>query len=187
MKRSREGDGDEREDEDVQEHRRQMVDVVMCVNEVAEENMVGEGWGVDDISGEALEEEDVRGARAEELAFMHKFGVYEEAWVDECWAATGRPPITTKWIDRDKGCGGEKEIRSRWVAKDFKVKGDKDREDLFAAMPPLEAKKVLFKMAASRMTGRSTLRGRRMKMVFIDVRKAHLNGVCEDEVYVDPP
>ena len=128
----------------------------MCINEVAEENTIGVDWAVDDVNGEALDVEEVRNARAEELEFMHKFGVYEEAGTDECWARTGKVPITTKWIDRDKGRCGEKEIRCRWVARGFKVKGDKDREDLFAAMPPLEAKKVLFKMAASRMTGRNS-------------------------------
>ena len=32
-------------------------------------------------------------------------------------------------------------MRSRWVARDFKGKGD-GKEDLFAAMPALEAKKT---------------------------------------------
>ena len=48
---------------------------------------------------------------------------------------------------------GAWDFRSRWVARDFKKKGEKDREDLFAPMPPLEAKKVLFKLAAPRMRG----------------------------------
>ena len=39
------------------------------------------------------------------------------------------------------------EVRARLVAPDFKTKGD-DRGDLFAAMPPLEAKKLLSRMAA---------------------------------------
>ena len=35
------------------------------------------------------------------------------------------------------------------VARDFKSKSEKDREDLFAAMPPLEAKKCLFRIAVA--------------------------------------
>jgi hypothetical protein len=35
------------------------------------------------------------------------------------------------------------------VGRDFKPKGERDREDLFAAMPPLEAKKLLFRMMAT--------------------------------------
>ena len=79
------------------------------------------------------------------------------------------------------------DVRSRWVARDFKEKGDKDREDLFASMPPLEAKKALFQMAAARMKGKRTRGGRRMKMLFVDVRKAHLNGICDEEVFVELP
>ena len=42
------------------------------------------------------------------------------------------------------------------LLRDFKKPGDKDREDLLAAMPPLEAKKALFKSAAPRMKGKPT-------------------------------
>ena len=37
----------------------------------------------------------------------------------------------------------------RIVARNFKPKGDNNREDLFAAMHPLEAKRMLFRMAAA--------------------------------------
>ena len=43
----------------------------------------------------------------------------------------------------------------RLVARDFKLKGEKDRSDIFAAMPPLEAKKLLFRKAVG---GREELR-----------------------------
>ena len=188
-KRTREGDGDERADEDIQEHKRQAIELVMCVNEVAEEYTVGADWAVDDVNGEPLDAEDVRDSRAEELAFMHKFGVYEEAGTDECWARTGKAPITTRWIDRDKGRNGEKEIRWRWVARDFKVKGEKDREDVFAAMPPLEAKKLIFRMAAAQEGAWRRGGSAREKLLFIDVKKAHLNGVVEecDFAYIKLP
>ena len=41
------------------------------------------------------------------------------------------------------------EVRCRLVARDFKGK-DKDRDDLFAATPPLEAKRMLLSRAATR-------------------------------------
>jgi len=47
---------------------------------------------------------------------------------------TGKPPIGTRWVDIHKA----EAVRSRRVAQDFKNK-DKDREDLYAAMPPLES------------------------------------------------
>ena len=46
---------------------------------------------------------------------------------------TGKAPVTVRWADVLKATG----IRSRLVARDFKG-GDKDRDDLFAATPPLE-------------------------------------------------
>ena len=50
----------------------------------------------------------------------------------------------TRWVDVNKGDEEKAEVRSRSVAKEIKM--DK-REDLFAATPPLEAKKMLFSLA----------------------------------------
>ena len=65
-------------------------------------------------------------------------------------------------------------VRSRLVARDFKG-GDKHRDDLFAATPPLESKRL-------RVNGRLT-----RKLLFIDAKKAHLNPVCKEDVYVELP
>ena len=51
-----------------------------------------------------------------------------------------KDPESVKWVDRNKGTKDKPELRCRLVARDFKFKGEKDREDLFAASPPLEAK-----------------------------------------------
>ncbi len=48
------------------------------------------------------------------------------------------------------------EYRSRLVAKEIKVN---KREDLFAATPPLEAKKLLFSMAVTKGIGYQKVRG----------------------------
>ena len=79
-------------------------------------------------------------------------------------------------------------MRCRWVARDFRIKGD-GKDDLFAAMPPLEAKKTLFALAAPRMKGRMNKRKQPMKLMFIDVRKAHLNAKVKDgeDIYVPLP
>ena len=68
---------------------------------------------------------------------------------------TGRPPVSTKWVEVDKGTAEKPDVRCRLVARDFRVKGEGHRDDLFAAMPPLEAKKLLFKMAAATWKGKS--------------------------------
>jgi hypothetical protein len=106
--------------------------------------------------------------------------------VEECWRETGRGPVSTKWVDVNKGSEDRPDVRCRLVARDYKPKGEKDREDLFAAMPPLEAKKMLFKLAASQWGARGR---EKVKLMFIDVKKAHLNGVVEDgdKAYIELP
>ena len=55
---------------------------------------------------------------------------------------------------------------------------------MFAAMPPLEAKRLLFAMAAA---GKKQLRGvrwARPKLMFVDIKKAHLNGKIDENEFV---
>ena len=138
----------------------------------------------DDLTGLELNGDEVAEARREEMQFVKDLGVYEEATIEECWTNTGKGAIGSRWVDILKGLA----VRSRWVAQDFKVKGEKDREDLFASMPPLEAKKALFRVGAARLKGRHTRTGEKMQMMFIDVRKAHLNAKCDrDDQYVKLP
>jgi hypothetical protein len=87
-------------------------------------------------------------------------------------------------VDVEKTDMGKIIERSRWVARDFKGKGEEDTEHLFAATPPLEAKKLLFKWVRRLLKdGKKN----REKVLLIDVRKAHLNAFCEEEVYVELP
>ena len=81
------------------------------------------------------------------IAFTVNLGVWERATYEECKLNTGRGPVSTRWVDVDKGRNGEHDVRSRLVARDFKVRGDGREFDVFAAMPPLEAKRLLFRMA----------------------------------------
>jgi hypothetical protein len=64
------------------------------------------------------------------------------------------------------------------VARDFKVK-DSCREDLFAATPPLELLKALLSKAAVGDKDR--------KVLVIDVKKAHLNPMCDQDVFIELP
>jgi len=69
----------------------------------------------------------------------------------------------------------------------FKVKGGGARGDLFASMPPLEAKKMLFRLTAGVRGWRRRRGMKEIKLMFIDVRKAHLNAKCEEEEWVELP
>ena len=48
-------------------------------------------------------------------------------------------------------------------------------------MPPLESKKLMFRMMAG-MRGQRRRKGlEEVKLMFIDVRRAHLNAECDEE------
>eukprot|EP00973_Karenia_brevis_P044148 6116856-Karenia_brevis.AAC.1 len=67
---------------------------------------------------------------------------------------------------------GAYDVRCRMVARDFKGQG-RHRD---AETPPLEAKRMLMSRAATRRRD-----GRDRKLMFIDVKKAHLNPKCEED------
>ena len=139
-------------------------------------------WAWDDVHGGYLDELKVAEARREEVGYMMNKGIWREVDEQECWNVTGGPPVTVKWVDTNKGSEDSPIIRSRLVARDFKQRGDKDRQDLFAATPPLEMKRMLISRAAT-----IPLNGRMRKLLFIDVKKAHLNPLCEQDVYFKLP
>jgi hypothetical protein len=84
-------------------------------------------------------------------------------------------------VDVNKGDENNVIVRSRLVARDFKG-GDKDRDDLFAATPPLEAKRLLLSRAVIRCKD-----GGYRKLLFFHVKKAHLNPECKDDVHIVLP
>ena len=121
--------------------------------------------------------------RKEELEFMvEKLDMFEFGTYEEAVSRGGKPPTTTKWVEGWKAVDkGGRFVRCRLVGRDFKVKGVEEREDLFAAMPPLESKKLMFRMVAA-------VRGaEEVKLIINDVRKAHLNARCEEEELVELP
>ena len=54
-------------------------------------------------------------------------------------------------------------MRCQLLERDFKQKGIEEREDLFAAMPPLESKKLIFRMVAG-------VRGQRRRKGLAEVK-----------------
>ena len=68
------------------------------VNEVAfEEPQCKSYW--DDLTGQELNRSMVEAARAEELAVVKKMQVWRKVRKEECFHATGRPPIKLRWVD----------------------------------------------------------------------------------------
>jgi hypothetical protein len=58
----------------------------------------------------------------------------------QCWSRTGENPIGGSWVDTSKGDDKNPKYRSWLVAKELNL--DKS-DDLVAATPPVEAKKLL--------------------------------------------
>ena len=96
----------------------------------------------------------------------------------------GNSPIGVRWVDVNKGDSNCPNYRSRLVAKE--IKRDR-RDDLFAATPPLEAKKALFSMAVTENIGWTGDRKKGMKLDFLDVRRAYFYAKAKRTVYVQLP
>ena len=146
-----------------------------------EENMriMQEAW--DDVNGGELPMGEVKKARGEEIGYMENREIWSEVPIGMCWELTGKGPTSVRWVDVNKAGEGGMEVRCRLVARDFRG-ADRGRDDLFAATPPLEAKRMLLSRAATR----NTVRGPR-KLLFIDAKKAHLNPRCMQDVFIELP
>ena len=132
----------------------------------------------DDVRGGWLDKAKVYEARMEELGFMQR----EHLWdVVPRSRAAGHRVVSVRWVDTNKGTDERPDIRCRLVARDFNSGTDRDREDLFAATPPWELKRLLLSHAADREGGGSR------KVMLVDVKKAHLYPLCQEEVYIELP
>jgi hypothetical protein len=144
-----------------------------------------DSWGQywDENTNKKLDEKLVTAAGLDEIKGLYQHGVYEKVDMEECWEKTGKAPIRVRWLDINKGDEKNKEYRSRLVAQE--IKRD-NREDLFAATPPLEAKKLLFSLAVTEGVGyEEGAREHGMKLDFIDIRKAFFHADARREVYVE--
>ena len=69
----------------------------------------------------------------------------------------GVPPISVKWVDTNKGDDQNTLYRSRLVAREIKKMKKASQQlkvkDLFSAMPPLEALKLLVSMLMTEEPG----------------------------------
>ena len=108
----------------------------------------------------------VADAMVEELRAMERIPVWER--IDRQDVDDGVKIIPTKWVLVNKGDKDRVDIRARLVA--CEVKGTSEGEPgLFAATPPLEALMCLVSLATT---------NKDKVLDFIDVRKAHLNGLA---------
>ena len=135
----------------------------------------------DELTGEELAPALVRAARKEEVDFMLDWDVWEEVPVEQCRKVTGKGPLGGRWVDVNKGDSTNPNVRSRYVAKEIAyTKSD----DFFAAMPPLEALRLLISSVATSQSGDCP---GGTKLLVIDARKAHLHASPERDLFVELP
>ena len=102
-----------------------------------------EAW--DDVNGVFLDPEKVVSARAEEMKFFEKLGVYRRVPRALVKEMNGNI-VSTKWLDTNKGDKDNPNYRSRFVAREF----NQGRDDtLYASTPPLEALRLIISHAST--------------------------------------
>lgn len=138
----------------------------------------------DDITGVSLNPKLVHEARLKELEEFRQKSVYKKVPLTRCFDKTGRPPISVRWVDINKGDDANPNYRSRLVARQMEKSGD--LVDLFAATPPLEAKKMLFSMAATEHRDRQG-RSVPLQLSFVDVVRAYFNADATPNMFVKLP
>lgn len=121
-------------------------------------------------------------ARLDEITGLYQHGVYETVDIAECWETTGKAPIRVRWLDMNNGDEKIRGYNSRLVAQEIKMD---NREDLFAATPPLQATKLLFSLAVAAGVGyEEGAREHGMKPDLVDIRKAFLHADARREKYM---
>jgi len=130
------------------------------------------GSFIDDISGESLNPAQVKAARKDELKTFKEMEVYEYAKRSDV-TAKGKV-VGTRWLDSLKGG----KMKARLVAQEF-AKGS-NRDDIFAATPPLMASRFVVSDTASRGKEGNTSR----RIAIFDVKRAFLHGLMEEEIYI---
>ena len=145
----------------------------------------------DDLTGQELDPQLVRAARAKELEYFDGKDVWQLRPVDECRRVTGKAPVTVRWVDVNKGDDVNPNIRSRLVARQIRQAGE---EAIFAPTPPLEALRSILSMAATDMPGqplhiRDPKSERRTQISAIDISRAYFNASTDgsDPTYVALP
>ena len=119
----------------------------------------------DDVSGAPLDEKLLREARALEMHFFEKMGVYTRVPRSEIYKTGKGKLIKGRWIDVNKGDASKPDYRSRFVGREFNTRVD---PALYAATPPLEVLKLLLGDAASR-------KAEKVHIMLSDVKRAYFN------------
>ena len=141
----------------------------------------------DDVNGGFLDPHLVHEARLLELDWIKKERVYEYRPRAEA-VKKGIKPIPLIWVDTNKGDKNTPFVRSRIFVRECE-KGRNaveslELEQLFSALPPLEALKLLCSLKVSL---KMSCRSKPLKLAHFDVSRAHFMPKARRELYVELP
>ncbi|KAJ4724624.1 Retrovirus-related Pol polyprotein from transposon TNT 1-94 [Melia azedarach] len=124
--------------------------------------------------GEAIQDEKWRNAMDEEIKAIAKNDTWELVSLPK-----GHKAIGVKWMYKAKqNSKGEIErYKARLVAKGYSQRAGIDYDEVFAPVACLETVRLIISLAAQN----------KWKIHQIDVKSAFLNGVLEEEVYIQQP
>ena len=129
-------------------------------------------------------------ARREEIDWVHSERAYVIVPMQECKDA-GMKPLDLMWVDTDKSVDPTRtKIRSRLCARVYKKKkqGKIQRalpaSQVFSAMPPLEAVKVLVSIM---MSVNLSNKGKPLKLRHYDISRSHFQGTAQRLIYIRLP
>ena len=139
----------------------------------------GTGYAWDDVTGAALDAQEVRRAREDEMEFIRNMRVYDKVPRSWAWRA-GKRVIGVRWIDINKGDSINPKYRSRMVAKEYK---DSIAHEMFAATPPVEALRMIVSWAASWTHQQEEKRA----VMACDISRAFFHAEAGPNMYVGLP
>ncbi|CAJ2652499.1 unnamed protein product [Trifolium pratense] len=128
----------------------------------------------DPISKKARRDEKWKTAMNEEIKAIERNNTWELAELPK-----GSQPIGVKWVFKKKmNAQGEIErYKARLVAKGYKQKAGIDYDEVFAPVARMETIRLLISQAAQF----------KWPIFQMDVKSAFLNGVLEEDVYIEQP
>ena len=122
----------------------------------------------------------VRRARAEEMEFFKKLGVYKRVPRSRFAELNGKM-ISVKWLDTNKGDRLNPNHRSRLVVREFNQGKD---DTLYASTPPLEAMRLIVSHAATIDPENPNVR---RDLMVNDVRRAYFYAQQKRNVFIELP
>jgi len=157
------------------------VDMVMDIN--VEDNFNKEidsefTEAFDDITGLKLDVGKLKGARNEEIKYIETRGIWEVVPVSKCWDHLGKGPTSGRGLTSKRGTGSE---AGTWGGT-LSPKGRGPRRRYSPLCLRWRQRNLVQHGRVPRKDQR-----RKKKLLFIDVKKAHMNAVCKEWAFVELP